>query len=297
MRIQIKYLTIVFLLILLVISCETIVDVELPKQEPSIVVNSICNPDKPWELNVSLSKGILDDGKIEILNKAKIEILDNGNPVSTFNHYSNGTYKSLGAKPKTNVEYKLQVTSDKYGTVTSNCLIPEAVKIESISADTVLNKYGNKELELSITFTDTPNKENFYSLSIIHFGKEKYDRYPIYFTSRDLLIKDEENSFEGTDKTFRGDEAFFDDSIIDGDKYKLKVLVGIHGIRYDETDRNKFEVVLNSLTKDYILYLKSKKLQRETRDNPFAEPVIVYSNIKNGLGIFAGYSSSKYLVE
>ena len=297
MKTILKYFTIVSLF--LFISCETIVDVELPKHKPMIVVNSICNPDKPWELNVSLSKGILDDDKIEILNKAKIEILGNGNPVSTFNHYYNGTYKSQGAKPKVNIDYKLRVTSEKYGTVTSNCLIPEPVKIESVTTDTLLNKYGNKELELSITFTDTPNKKNFYSLNILRIENYNSKTYynPESFSSNDLLFGSNENViFEGPDKRFRGNEAFFDDSIIDGEKYKVKVSVELFGYRRD-ADKQKFEVVLNSLTKSYYQYHKSKKLQRETKDNPFAEPVIVYSNIKNGLGIFVGYSSSKYVVE
>ncbi|NUM50252.1 MAG: DUF4249 family protein [Flavobacteriales bacterium] len=36
----------------------------------------------------------------------------------------------------------------------------------------------------------------------------------------------------------------------------------------------------------------SKNKYDATQGNPFVEPVIIYSNIKNGIGIFAGYSYS-----
>ena len=294
-----RKLKLFFSLIILLIaslSCETIVDVNLPKHKPLLVVNSVCTPNKPWELNVSLNKGILEEGEIEIVNSAKVEILENGNPVSIFNHYNNGTYKSTGAKPKVNVNYTLRVSTDKYGKVTSNCLIPEPVKIESVEVDTIVNEYQRKELQLTISFTDPPNKKNFYSLEILRVGtyNGKKNYYPEYFTSNDLIFDNNDNIlFEGPDKRFRGNEAFFNDDIVDGKKYKMIVSVELFGI----IDKQIFEVVLNSLTSSYYKYIKSQKLQRETRDNPFAEPVIVYSNIKNGLGIFAGYSSSKYLLE
>lgn len=37
---------------------------------------------------------------------------------------------------------------------------------------------------------------------------------------------------------------------------------------------------------NYYQFMESVKLQREVGDNPFAEPVPIYTNIKNGLGIF-----------
>ncbi len=280
-----------FLLLLFILSCETVVDVELPKHEPIIVVNSIGAPDEPWELNISLSKGILDEGKIEILNSAKVEILENGNPVSTFNHYSNGFYKSTGAKPKINVNYKLQVSTNGFETVTSNCIIPESVIIESVVIDTVDGEY-EKELELTISFTDIPNSKNYYSLSVLSIEKWNdgiTSTYPIGFSSNDLLIRDEGRNFDEGRK-FYGEKAFFDDTILDGKNYKLKVYVNF----YYSRDENNLEIVLSSLTKEYYKYLETREAQIQTIDNPFAEPVIIYSNIKNGLGIFSGYSSSKY---
>jgi len=284
------FFPIIFLL-LLFLSCETVVDVELPKHKPMVVVNSIGNPDEPWELNISLSKGILDEGKIEIVNNAKVEILENGNPVSTFNHYSNGFYKSTGSKPETNVNYELRVSADGFETVTSSCKIHEPIRIESVIIDTVEGEY-EQELELTISFTDIPNSKNYYSLSVLSI--EKWNdgityTYPIGFSSNDLLIRDEGRNFDEGRK-FYGEEALFDDTILNGKNYKLKIFVNYYHSREDIN----LEFSLSSLSEDYYKYLKTKQAQDQSVDNPFAEPVIIYSNIKNGLGIFSGYSSSKY---
>ena len=41
---------------------------------------------------------------------------------------------------------------------------------------------------------------------------------------------------------------------------------------------------------DYIEYYRTYILQVSQRINPYSEPVMVYSNINNATGIFAGYN-------
>lgn len=41
----------------------------------------------------------------------------------------------------------------------------------------------------------------------------------------------------------------------------------------------------------YFKYHRSVALHREAGDNPFAEPVLIYSNVQGGLGVFASYHS------
>ena len=49
-------------------------------------------------------------------------------------------------------------------------------------------------------------------------------------------------------------------------------------------------------SKDYIEYYRTYILQVSQRINPFSEPVIVHSNIKNATGIFAGYNRQMILL-
>src|SRR5690606_17271812 len=50
-----------------------------------------------------------------------------------------------------------------------------------------------------------------------------------------------------------------------------------------------YRLRLGHLSEDYYRYLRSQELQEATEEHPFAEPVIVHSNIEGGVGIFAGY--------
>ena len=52
-----------------------------------------------------------------------------------------------------------------------------------------------------------------------------------------------------------------------------------------DTDR-KLIVRLANMSKDSYLYLRSLQQYMQARDNPFAEPVVVFDNIENGHGIF-----------
>ncbi len=288
----------IILFLLIALSCESVVDVDLPKHKPMLVVNCCANTEKPWEVNVSLSKGILEEGDIKIVPNAKIEILDNNNKsVSEFNHYNDGIYKSTGAKPKANINYTLRVTTEEYGTATSNCILPKPVEIENVTVDTTTNKYQEKEFELTITFTDTPNEENFYGLSILkktEWDDGNSDVSKEWFTSKDILIKEEEALFEDnrSDETFRGEQAFFDDLLLQGKQYRLKIFLHQYNSYYTKTV--SYTVLLVTINKDYYRYIITSKTQRETDQNPFAQPTIIYNNIKNGLGIFGGYSVSKY---
>lgn len=49
------------------------------------------------------------------------------------------------------------------------------------------------------------------------------------------------------------------------------------------------ELQINKVSPAYYNYKETLALQSSINNNPFAEPVSVYSNIRNGYGIFAGY--------
>ena len=81
----------------------------------------------------------------------------------------------------------------------------------------------------------------------------------------------------------------FSDEAIDGQSIQLKLLAQI-----DELETGMFPKIvgeLRTVSENYYKHYTSLALQKESKDRPFAEPVSVFSNIENGLGIFAGYST------
>jgi hypothetical protein len=49
---------------------------------------------------------------------------------------------------------------------------------------------------------------------------------------------------------------------------------------------------VETLSKEFFLFSRSLEQQDLVQDNPFAEPVPVYSNVAGGLGIFGSAASS-----
>ncbi|WP_410963591.1 DUF4249 family protein, partial [Salmonella sp. SAL4455] len=47
------------------------------------------------------------------------------------------------------------------------------------------------------------------------------------------------------------------------------------------------------ITEDYFKFVKSYSVYYNSSDNPFAEPSNVYTNVKNGYGIFALLTEAK----
>jgi len=62
-------------------------------------------------------------------------------------------------------------------------------------------------------------------------------------------------------------------------------------------DGEVHHVVLRTLSGDYARYRATTNQQQNIADDPFAQPVQVYNNIVNGVGIFGGVSASEYVIE
>jgi hypothetical protein len=98
-------------------------------------------------------------------------------------------------------------------------------------------------------------------------------------------------SFFSTDPFFLGgsqdnyfwDGAAFRDDAFDGQKQRITIdldYVGNNGI------------LLISATEEHFLYHLSYKAYQDSNGDPFAQPVQIYSNVENGLGIFAGHNKT-----
>ena len=55
--------------------------------------------------------------------------------------------------------------------------------------------------------------------------------------------------------------------------------------------------MLRTLSEDQYRYQRTRILQEFSEGDPFSEVVPVYTNVENGFGIFAGYSSDSVMVD
>ena len=58
-------------------------------------------------------------------------------------------------------------------------------------------------------------------------------------------------------------------------------------------NKKSVDIVLRRVSENYYNFRISQQLQADTYYDPLAEPVLVYSNVENGLGVFGSYVQSK----
>ena len=185
--------------------------------------------------------------------------------------------------------------------------------------------YYGGDFDIDINFNDNKNEENYYMISVTAVLPDDLMEYFINnnnYYSYEMLDSNYKLDLESNDmsvnSSYRNSLIFFSDEIISGSDYTMKFSAhdyrDIYGVFYEiiysddiyeegeeeeeEDPDNDIEdqpfyreyeyrlvVHLQSTSKEYYQYMKSFDQYVENDGNPFAEPTLVKTNIKNGLGI------------
>lgn len=104
-----------------------------------------------------------------------------------------------------------------------------------------------------------------------------------------------EVSYLGTNNNFIDNHeaySFFPDEPLLGNKSSLYAFATVKGTNIVAVDT--MILVVATLTDASYQYLASASHAEAIKDDPFAEKIPVYSNIKNGLGIVGGMAIREY---
>ncbi len=297
-----KLSIIFFLISIFFISCETVIDVNIPLEPTKLVINSTLIPGEPFRVNLSGSQHILDNGDYKSVSGAEIKIYENGQLLTTLPDSTDGKYISGSFMPKAGKKYSIEARKNGFEAVTAEETLPEkSAKIISVKIDTVeTNDFGyiEKRLEFDIEIDDEGNTENYYEIIVqrkttgvrYDFSQEPPVITDTTISVRNLYLQSEDPGLEEFQNY--GQSIYFDDGLFNGKKYHMKISTNSERY-YDSKDvlDDYYEIYLRNTSEAYYLYRRSTELQNWTEDDPFAQPVQVYNNINNGYGIFAGYNN------
>ncbi len=240
-----------------------------------------------------------------------------GNQIAT--KFESGKYRNKAIKIESGKKYNIQIEAEGFETVKAETNIPSAIKIEKIDTFTTIHSenyetYTDKNAK--IYFSDPSGERNFYrikaetaSLSILKMAEDSFIVYPEY-SGGNLNSNDPVFGTDDTEDIFGGSSynrfSIFDDKLFDGKQYGLSVILNsiytynnnesyYTGEKYNFTFRI-FRIELSSISEAMYLHLNSVGKQSNTGFALFTEPVLIYSNIDNGAGIFAGSSSEVYYI-
>jgi Domain of unknown function (DUF4249) len=286
----------IFLLILLTFfSCdddffEQVVVLDLPEHTPGLAITAnFSNVDTNLVVYVSSSVGVLEPDQPTIVENASVELFKDGQLLYNFEYNTNGLYGKVGIDSLGNndAEYTLKIQAPGFDPVSSTQRMPQPVAIleASFEKDGAVTPEGGRVNNISITFNDPADIENYYSIRawgrVVQNGNEYSNM--VYLNSHNPIVEEGEQFLVFSDATFDGRE------------------VTLNFYTYDNYPENaesvELDINLTSITKDRYFFEKSLNILHNSNGNPFVEPVVVHNNIENGYGIFTMESCSYFTVK
>ena len=275
------------LFVLLFWGCETIVQVDLPDYQPQLVINGIFIANTTWNIGISQSVGILGTAQPQPVTNARVEIWQDGQRLTTLTHNSDGFYHSNNVLPRPGPTYELRVSAPGFQHVTAWGSLPPRATVQNVSFVTENIDFFYKNANITVTMDDPPAK-NYYEIFVLVRDDFSTWSYTTMRSSDPAFTESNTNIEIGEEREYFGNLALIDDAIFNGTLYPLKFKAFIW------EGANEVSVVISALSEEVFLHNQTFRLQDDTNDNPFAEPVQAYSNIQNGYGVFGGVYPDSY---
>jgi hypothetical protein len=296
---------------LLVAGCTKFIDFEGDNAVSRIVLNGVFQPDSLITLKMSNSVGYIEDADNVALVQGNVALFDDqGNLIDSLQHQGNGTYRStVVAQP--GMQYTVAAEHAGFTSVWATDRVPATVPILTVDTLRVPSNdpFDNTvHLEVSISFTDPPGVANFYRIEVfsaqLYFIDWVYDEQLNELVSDTIWLNSPERwlqSISTSDQVILADNAllagesalfdlsfYFTDRLFDGQTRTVKFRIESF------SESGQYEIALTSLSFDYYRFNRSLIAYRETFGDPFAQPVQVFTNVNEGLGIVGGRNPYLY---
>ncbi|GAB3204225.1 hypothetical protein ABID22_002993 [Pontibacter aydingkolensis] len=289
---------IILIAITLLTACEKDADNVKPfKVDSKLVVHAFISP-QDTVLKVHLQKSQpalgrrLSEEQLQVPN-ANVTISDGSSAVTlTYDPDHNAYFSKLRewaiVAGKT---YTLKVTAPGGYAATASCSVPEATGIAitdvSTSTTTETDYYGGemKRYKVAYKWTDAPGVNNYYrTLAAKVFWHKNY------YGDRQRVAEPAHLD--------RGKPGLYKDDKAQGGVLTSDDFYYYQGAQSPDIEKQyQLHLLLVVSDKNYYLYQDAQYKQSQSNGNPFAEPVVMYSNIEGGLGVFAGYNQVEALID
>ena len=179
--------------------------------------------------------------------------------------------------------YNLKVDAPGYTSVEASCKVPilNNQSLHLLSFDSISGNQNSVEYKFKVEFTDFSGIGNYYRIG--------GDLKVLYDSSMGMSADTGYNALSA-----KLNQEFLTDKVADGQKMLSELNYNKYNNEFGYGGEKLIGLKLVLLTTDENYYKYHKSLSGYVGDDPFSEPTIVYSNIHNGLGVFAAYR--KYTV-
>ncbi|MDP2721141.1 MAG: DUF4249 domain-containing protein [Bacteroidales bacterium] len=290
-------------IIIIFSSCTKIVNIDIPQVEQKTTLYSLVGTSRQLQVSIGKSYGILeyiDPDNVPENESAEINLFVNESFIETLS--KNGSYYySLSYLPNTGDTVEIIARTNSNDTLVARTYIPATILLASavLTDSAFFDKDGYLQSQVTINFNDLPNTKNYYE---VYFRAQCDETNPnnyipvTNYNSASPIIANEDIL------DYEPQSILFSDELFDGEETKIPISFSYPCIdEYTGSNiETEFKVVVYflSVTEEYYLYRKTlyKHLfsQQTNIWDGAIEPINMYSNVKGGYGVFAGYSLSKH---
>ena len=181
-----KQILIFFSLIILLTSCENVIEIDLDYMKPKLVIDGVINDfDNQCIIKLSKTTDYFNQKTNPAVSGAAVTLTDNAGTVIKFNEIEPGKYLGECLQAKSNINYILNILSEGAEYV-AEATVPQKVNIDSLTCnynpESIFYEVG---YVVSCHFSDPGEARNFYRLKTYNINDKSKAK-----NSKDLYTDD-----------------------------------------------------------------------------------------------------------
>jgi len=197
--------------------------------------------------------------------------------------------------------YTLMVSVPNGQTIDASCTVPGPVAIESIRLDsnlTQLYSFVRMEYYARLRWRDSAGQANYYRVA----GQNEYSyRAQVRTTPngplRDSLVQVRGNWSFNTSPLLTDIGRDGEEFVSPQGRLANTTPRSNGGASSIDRPRGYISAYLLNVDESYYHYHDEVARQSKVRNNPFAEPVLIQTNVRGGLGCFGAYNKSTLVIQ
>ena len=280
------YFNLPILTIALFSSCQKEIRINLPKDLDRPVLNVLMTESRILKARLTLSGRPAEGEQFQVPEQAEAKLYENDvfREVLQKQTIDEKKYYVSTTKVQKDKKYRITATLPGYGLIEGSDSIPDISTVEINNESVIVANSNTYKLKFNFLLKNNSREKQYYRFRILYQNSDpknnSSDKIPLEFrpvNTSDLFgSSNGEKKFWFIEKPQSAGETIF------------------YSFTADSNPKKPLALEVTILTESAYKYLKSVAKAEDSQDSPFAEKVIIYSNIKNGLGIVGGLSFKEF---
>ena len=289
MKSQYKYLLVCTLMMVVLSSCtdffETTLTLDPPPFEKKLVIIAEAKAgDSTIQIKIAENFGILDDKKDTMVVNPQLTFSVNGIE-QTGKTYNKGLFIiKLNGPLKAGQKCDIQASHAGFKPIFATQTVPALLPLKTLKfvENGGITPDGDTRSKVDVSFTDSLGKDFYEVVVLTRYGKDQP------FRSTYTSVNE-----PGSVESARASGVLFGDQSFDGQDKTMSFQ--FYRITEQQAKGN-IQLRWRNVSESYFKYSKTANVHFESRDNPFATPSDIFTNIEGGLGYFFLHNQRTYKV-